>query len=242
MNFTGKKVLIIGGSSGIGLALTKQLISRGAEVAVVGKREPNSLKDFDSLNGKILYFSIDVADVQQAESHFLEITRQLGGLDIVYYCAGVMPVVEMGEFDLNKDQAMIDVNVLAMVAWLNQAAMRFAGAGRGTIVGISSVAGERGRALNVVYNASKAFQNSYLESLRNRVSSLGVRVVTVKPGPVDTPMSAHLSVKKAPVDAVAAKIIKLSGRNGSYFVSPVHAVIFCIIRHVPSFIFRRLKL
>lgn len=242
MKFARKKVLVIGGSSGIGLALTKQLVALGAEVAVVGKREPANFEEIINSPGEILYFSIDLTEVKHAESHFLEITRQLGGLDIVFYCAGVMPVVAMSEYDLDKDQSMIDVNVLAMVAWLNQAAMRFAGTGRGTIVGISSVAGERGRALNVVYNATKAFQNSYLESLGNRLSSLGVRVVTIKPGPVDTPMSAHLSVKKAAVDTVAAKIIKLSGRNGSYFVSPVHAIIFFVIRHLPSYIMRRLKL
>lgn len=173
----------------------------------------------------------------------MELTHRLGGLDAFFYVAGAMPVVQSDEFNFSKDSLMLEVNCLGAVAWLNEAATRFQGVEAGTIVAISSVAGERGRAGQPVYNASKSFLNSYMESLRNRLSSRGVTVTTIKPGPMDTAMTAHLTDQKLmAVEVAASKVLRLAPSGREVFLSPVHAVIFAIIRNIPSLIMRRLKL
>src|SRR5260370_14867305 len=100
-----------------------------------------------------------------------------------------MPRVGEDEYAFEKDRQIIEVNVLGAMAWLNEAAPRFARAGEGTIIGISSVSGDRGRRGQPAYCASKAALDTYLEALRNRLRRRGVPGVTVTPGPVDTRMS-----------------------------------------------------
>lgn len=237
-----KKALIIGASSGLGYELARQLASQGNKVAVVS-RNTQPLAELQSQFPNLVFpFAHDVRQTDAIPPLFAEICRALDGLHLVIYSAGVMPAVELDEFDTDKDTAMIEVNVTGAVAWLNEAAARFHGVGAGQIVGIGSVAGERGRAGQPVYNASKAFLHTYLEALRNRLARRGVGVITIKPGPVDTPMTAHLSLKKMPVDVAARSILKLlRKRNGEFFLSPVHAVAFAIIRAIPSVIFRKLN-
>ena len=108
---------------------------------------------------------------------------------MLIYAAGVMPEVVEGEYDFAKDRSMIEVNLLGAMAWMNPAAAFFEAQRRGTIAGISSIAGERGRRGNPGYCTSKAALSTYLESLRNRLSRYGVNVVTIKPGFVDTAMT-----------------------------------------------------
>ncbi|MBI3722147.1 MAG: SDR family NAD(P)-dependent oxidoreductase, partial [Fimbriimonas ginsengisoli] len=138
---------------------------------------------------------------------------------------------------------MVEANFLGAVAWLNQAAIRFQNTRQGTIVGVGSVAGDRGRRGQPVYNATKAALATYLEALRNRLSRYGVKVVTVKPGPTQTEMTASLGLKAVPTaEATARRILAKAGRTGERYLSPVHWVVFTILRNVPSPIFRRLKL
>jgi NAD(P)-dependent dehydrogenase (short-subunit alcohol dehydrogenase family) len=167
----------------------------------------------------------------------------MGGIDAVVYAAGVMPDVASDEFDTAKDQQVIEINVLGAVAWLNCAARHFAPLGRGVICGIGSVAGDRGRRGAPVYGASKAALHTYLESLRNRLAVRGVRVVTVKPGPVRTPM---LGDKRMPLtvnaDVAAAAIARsLSGGPEVVYVHWLWRWIMLAIRSVPSLIFRKLS-
>ena len=120
------------------------------------------------------------------------VARDLGGLDLVVYSAGLMHRIAPDEYDTGKDRDMVEVNLLGAMTWLNPVVARFAALGRGTIVGIGSVAGDRGRCGNPAYGAAKAGLHAYLEALRNRVARRGVRVVTIKPGFVDTAMSRGL--------------------------------------------------
>ena len=135
-----------------------------------------------------------------------------------------------------------EVNILGAVAWCNEAAQRFGQAGSGTIVGIGSVAGERGRAPKPVYGATKAFFDCYLESLRNRVGTQGVRVVTIKPGPTDTPMAVDHVGKKLPAPEAARQILAAAraGKRVAY-VPGILKYVFAIIRALPSPLMQRLK-
>lgn len=233
-----KKVIVVGASSGIGAELVKLMLVQGDIVAAVARRSDR----LDALTGAKRYVH-DVTAYDEVPALFQEICQDLGGLDMIIYAAGVMPTVGADEFDFEKDRAMIDVNVLGGIAWLNQAAIRFQNTGAGTIVGIGSVAGERGRQGQPVYNTSKAAFKAYLEALRNRLSRHGVKVVTIKPGPTATEMTAHMDQKGMMGARQAAELIlKKSERGGEHFLKPTHAVIFGIIRNMPSVIFRRLKL
>ena len=138
---------------------------------------------------------------------------------------------------------MVDVNVLGAIAWLNEAANRFGNVGAGTIMGIGSVAGDRGRAGQPVYNMTKAALASYLESLRNRLHKRGVCVVTIKPGPTETEMTAHLKLKgMMKAEDVARIALSKINKPGEHYVKLTHRIIFAIIRRIPGPLFRRLPL
>lgn len=235
--------IVIGASSGIGREIARQLAQSGCRVAAVARRRDRLEELHKSFPDLIIPAEHDVTDYDAIPALFQDLTGKLGGLDLIVYASGAMPMVEENEFNFQRDRQMIEVNDLGAVAWLNQAAERFQNTKHGTIIGIGSVAGDRGRLKQPVYNASKAFLHTYLEALRNRLSRHGVRVVTVKPGPVKTEMTAGLDLPKAiTAESAAAVILKKSARGGEHYLSPIHAVIFCIIRNIPSWIFRRLNI
>ncbi len=195
--------------------------------------------------GKAHPYVHDVRDYAAVPALFQHIAQDLGGLDLVVYAAGVMPLIETNEYCFEKDKQTVDINCLGAVAWINEAAERFEHTHEGSIVGISSVAADRGRKGFPVYGASKAFFETYLEALRNRVGpAMGVTVTTVKPGPVDTPMSR--GVKKRPLlisaDAAATSTLKaVAGHKSVAYVPGTWRPIMFVIRHIPSFIFRKLN-
>ena len=134
--------------------------------------------------------------------------------------------------------------MLGCIAWGNAAARRFQQRKAGCIVGISSVAQDRGRIGRPVYNASKAGMDTYLEALRNRLWRHGVRVTTVRPGFVETPMTAGLKLKGAiSADAAAAQILRARDRQRAIvYVPGKWRWIMFVIRCIPSFVFRKLSI
>ncbi len=233
--------IIVGASSGMGAALAEQLAAAGCRVAAVARRKDRLEQLQQRFPDQVLPFAHDVTRYEEVPELFQEIARQLGGLDLIIYASGVMPEVGPEEFSFEKDRQMIDVNVLGAIAWLNQAAIRFGQTGHGSIVGIGSVAGDRGRSGQPVYNTSKAALATYMEALRNRLCRHGVKVVTIKPGPVQTEMTERLHLKKAmTADKAAAIILEKADRTGEHYLTPVHWAAFLIIRNIPSWLFRKL--
>jgi len=243
-----RHALVVGASSGIGEALARRLAAEGAMVALVARREGELRRIASEIgsaagNQIALVFPHDVRKVDEVPALFQEIAGALGGLDLVVYAAGVLPHIESDEYDTAKDGEMLAVNLLGAVAWLNPAADRFARLGRGTIVGIGSVAGDRGRSGNPVYCTSKAGLHAYLEALRNRVARLGVRVVTIKPGFVDTAMTRGMDGLFWLISPDrAAEIILRAARRGAVtaYVPARWRLVMTVIRSIPSFIFTRL--
>lgn len=236
---SARKAIVVGASSGIGAELVRQLAAKGVRVAAVARRADR----LALLPEGVLTYPHDVTQFAEAPGLFQKICQDLGGLDLIVYAAGVMPSVGPTEYDFEKDRQMVETNLLGAIAWLNPAAERFSAAGHGTIIGIGSVAGDRGRYGQPVYNTTKAALTTYLEALRNRLSSRGVKVITIKPGPVATEMTAALNLKGAmSAETAARKILEKSGRTGEHYLSFTHRVIFAIIRSVPSPLFRKLKL
>jgi NAD(P)-dependent dehydrogenase (short-subunit alcohol dehydrogenase family) len=248
MGSVWKNAIVVGASSGIGEQLARLLSRDGCRVALVARREAELVRVAEDINANSTQLAYpyvhDVVEYECVPALFQKIAHDLGGVDLVIYAAGVMPRIAEEEYTFAKDRAMIEVNLLGAIAWLNEAAQRFSRAGSGTIVGISSVAGDRGRRGQPVYCTSKAALDTYLEALRNRVSRDGVNVVTIKPGPVDTPMTRGLD--KLPMlisaDEAARAILAGSRRTGVVYVPARWRPIMLIIRSIPSFLFRKLNI
>jgi decaprenylphospho-beta-D-erythro-pentofuranosid-2-ulose 2-reductase len=241
-----KQAIVVGGSSGIGEELVRQLVAGGCKVAAVARRGDELRRVANSTvnPAAVLTYSHDVTCCEETPALFQQICRDLGGLDLIIYAAGVMPRITPEEYSLDKDRLAIEVNFLGAVAWLNQAAERFGRACAGTIVGISSVAGDRGRGGYPVYGATKAALNAYLESIRNRIGKLGVAVVTVKPGPVATQMTHGMSglAMIARPDEVALRILDAAARRSStVYVPGKWRLVMFIVRAIPSPLFQRMK-
>lgn len=243
-----QKAVVVGASSGIGEALARRLASEGAAVALVARRK-NELErvagEIRKAGGQAFVHVHDVTNFDEVPELFARIVAELGGLDCVVYAAGVMPGIEESEYSFAKDRQMMEVNVLGAMAWLNPAAARFEAAHAGTIVGISSIAGERGRRGNPAYCTSKAAFSTYLESLRNRLARYGVNVVTIKPGFVDTAMTKGarglfwlVSPEKAASTSLA---VARRGTARQAFVPWRWSLVAMVVRSIPSFVFRKLN-
>jgi short-subunit dehydrogenase len=244
------RAVIVGASSGIGAALARRLAAEGYVVAVLArsKDELNALcEQINNTAGetRALAYRHDVTDFDSIPVAFQQVLKDLGGIDALVFCAGVMPRPELDEFSFAKDRLMIDTNLTAAIAWLGLGATLFRQMKTGKLVGISSVSGDRGRVLNPAYNSSKAGLDTYLEALRNRLTRHGVQVLTVKPGFVETEMlknspSSHPG--KISPDACARGIWKAMKSGKQLVYIPWYwRWIMLTVRLVPSFIFRRLS-
>jgi decaprenylphospho-beta-D-erythro-pentofuranosid-2-ulose 2-reductase len=249
MGVIWKHALVVGASSGMGAALAKRLAAGGCQVALVARREAELATVCEAINagGPVLAraYPHDVRCVEEVPGLFQQIAADLGGLELVIYAAGVQPRVAPDEYDTEKDRLIVEVNVIGAMAWLNEAARRFERAGDGTIVGISSIAGDRGRRGNPAYGASKAALDHFLEALRNRLSQRGVRVVTIKPGFVDTDLTRGMPGLFWLISAdEAARRILAAARRGSIvaYVPARWRLVGLVIRSIPSFLFRRMKI
>jgi decaprenylphospho-beta-D-erythro-pentofuranosid-2-ulose 2-reductase len=244
-----KRAIVVGASSGIGAALVTRLAREGHRVAAVARREAELERLCASINrdhpDRALPFVHDVRDVDGARAVFDRIVARLDGLDLLVYCAGVMPHVDEDAYDVNVDREIIEVNVIGAMAWLNLGAERFRVQKGGMLVGIGSVAGDRGRRGNPAYGASKAALHAYLESLRNRLSRHGVHVLTIKPGPVHTPMTTGLTKLPMAIDPDAAADgmwAAIARKAHVAYVPRQWGLIMPVIQAIPSSIFRRLSI
>jgi short-subunit dehydrogenase len=240
--------IVVGASSGMGAELVRQLAREGVAVAAVARRRAlldelaSGLRDAP---GRVIAVEHDVARFEDVPALFERLVRELGGLDLFVYAAGIMAEIGPSEFDTRKDVEMLAVNVGGCFAWTNEVAKLFRTQRSGTIVGISSIAGERGRKGNPAYGTTKAAMNHYLEALRNRLADYGVHVCTIKPGFVETAMIAQARAQgrrirgAIPADAAARSILRAARwRRNEAFVPGKWRLIAFVIRNIPSFLFK----
>lgn len=232
----------------MGEAIARRLAQQGCQVALVARRAEELARVAHEINGTgnplASTYVHDVTEYECVPALFQKITHDLGGLDVIFYAAGVMPRITDDEYAFDKDRLTVETNLLGAIAWINEAAQRFERAKAGTIVGLSSVAGDRGRKGSPVYCTSKAALNTYLEAIRNRIGRYGVAVVTVKPGPVDTPMTKGLDKLPMliPVDKAADAIVSAAQRGAhTAYVPGQWRLIMAILRSIPSFLFKKLN-
>jgi short-subunit dehydrogenase len=246
-----RRGIIVGASGGIGAALSRKLAREGFTLALVD-RNRNALQSLcDEINQiagepRAIIYEHDITQYDSTPDTLRRVIADLGGLDALVYIAGVIHFPAMDEFNFTEDHKMMEVNLLGAMAWMSAVAPLFQSAKSGQIVGVSSVAGDRGRVGNPGYNASKAGLTNYLEGLRNRLSRHGVNVITIKPGMVKTEMLA-LPGAPRPMLAVTAEQAAdeiynaIRKRKQVVYISGIWRWVMLIIRHIPSVIFRRLS-
>jgi decaprenylphospho-beta-D-erythro-pentofuranosid-2-ulose 2-reductase len=246
-----RRGIIIGASDGIGAALARRLAREGYILALLARSKDKleSLCNEINQTSKELRTRIYVHDVTEYEKVpdlLRKIVADLGGLDLVVFVAGInYPPGGIDQYDFENDRKMIEVNLIGAMAWLNPVAGMFQAAKAGQIVGISSVAGDRGRVGNPGYNTSKAALTTYLEALRNRLTRYGVNVLTVKPGFVQTEMlkaaQGPTPFTIAPEKAIDDIWNAMQKRKQVIYTASIWRWIMLAIQHTPSFIFRRLS-
>lgn len=252
-----RRAIIIGAGKGLGAALAKRLAAEGYLLGLVDRNqslvnqvceEINSNKNAADNTGEVKPFAAgyvhDAAVYNEAPVLLKKIMLDLGGLDLLIYNAGILLPTTPITYEFEKDLEMMKINSLGAMAWFNAAAPIFQALHKGTIVGISSVAADRGRVGNPGYNASKAALATYLEALRNRLSRFGVHVLTVKPGFMDTDMlksSPRTFWVVSPEQAASDISRAIRSKKQSIYTLGRWRMIMLIIQHIPSFIFRRLS-
>jgi short-subunit dehydrogenase len=246
-----RRGIIIGASDGIGAALARRLAREGYTLALLARRADKLealCREINQLTGeqRALAYVHDVAEYEKAPPLLRRIVADLGGLDLVVFVAGVNdPPGGIDKYNFEQDRRMIEINLIGAIAWLAPVAEMFQSAKAGQIVGIGSVAGDRGRVGNPGYNTSKAGLATYLEALRNRLTRHGVNVLTVKPGFVQTEM-LKAAQGPTPFTITAEKAVEdiwkaMKTRRQVVYTAPIWRWIMLAIQHTPSFIFRRLS-
>jgi decaprenylphospho-beta-D-erythro-pentofuranosid-2-ulose 2-reductase len=159
---------------------------------------------------------------------------------------GLLPDQARAQQDASQLRRAIEVNALSVAQACEALAAGFEARGRGTLAVIGSVAGDRGRQSNYVYGAAKGFVERYCQGLRNRLYPLGVRVVLIKPGPTDTPMTRGMATapKKLADPALVARdiVAGISAGRAVVYTPGIWRVIMAVIRAIPERLFVRLKL
>lgn len=240
-------VLILGATSDVAVACAHEFATKGYNLYLAGR-------DIDTLNvmandaairhrieAKALKF-----DALQSETHqsFYELLNPKPDVTVCVF--GFMGDQQRSEQDWSACDKVIHSNYTGAVSILNAVANNYEANGKGVIVGVSSVAGERGRQSNYIYGSAKAGFTAYLSGLRNRLTKSNVHVVTVKPGFIHTRMTEGLKLPK-PLTAQPEHLGKaifnaVTKRKNVIYVLPVWRLIMLIIRNIPEGIFKKLKL
>ncbi|MBA5800464.1 MULTISPECIES: SDR family oxidoreductase [Rhizobium] len=249
MKGIGKTLLLIGATSDIGRATALIYAEAGWNVLLVGRRRAAVQREADDISvrtgASVLVHELDILATNRFEE-FIGIVSPLP--DTAVCVVGELGQQSRAEQELEHAATVMRTNFEGPALLLGLLAERFAERGSGTIVGISSVAGDRGRASNYVYGAAKAGLTAFLSGLRNRLSGSGVRVLTVKPGFVRTRMTDGMKLPPlltAEPQEVAQKIFAAAegGKGGDVvYVRGIWRPLMTVIRSIPEPIFKRLRL
>jgi NAD(P)-dependent dehydrogenase (short-subunit alcohol dehydrogenase family) len=163
--------------------------------------------------------------------------------DIVLIAQGALPEQAQCQDDLRACRDALEVNALSPVLCAEAFAGHMQKAGHGTIVILGSVAGDRGRRSNYVYGAAKGLLERHAQGMRHRFAGTGVKVVLVKPGPTDTPMTAGMKSQGLTLAPVEREIVDAAARGRAVLYTPKKwAPIMFVIRHLPAFVFNRMNI
>ena len=244
-----RKILIVGGTSAMAEACARLWAQRGDALFLAARNEAQLKAVVDDLQVRgTAKIGSRVFDANQYDQHaalLSEAAAFMGGLDTVLIAHGTLTDQARAQSEVNYALNEISTNGVSVVALMSLAGELLAKQGHGAIAVISSVAGDRGRQSNYVYGSAKALVSAFASGMRQRLSKQGVHVITVKPGFVDTPMTAHL--KKGALWAkpqqVAKDISRAIDKGGSVVYTPgFWRLIMLVIKHIPEFVFKKLSL
>ncbi|HEY0760608.1 MAG TPA: SDR family oxidoreductase [Acidisarcina sp.] len=243
------RVLVLGATSAIAIATMRLLAPAGARFFLVG-RNPQKLEVVaqDLLTrgaADVVCEALDLDDTAAHPALLAAAAGSLGTITIALIAHGVNGDQEKAQQDYGEAEAILRTNLLSPVSLITWLANYFESTKQGTLAVISSVAGDRGRKSNYVYGASKGALSIFLDGVRNRIDRSGAHVLTIRPGFVSTPMTAHLP--QGPLFASADKVGRgilsaIEGRKDIVYLPGFWRPIMFIIRSVPGRIFKGLNL
>ncbi len=242
-----KTVLILGATSDIGIAIAKKFASAKYDVQLAARdaTQIQALKSDIEIRYEVACstFSFDALQYASHAAFFEGLTPKP---DITVCIFGVMYDEDDALNDFALAERMINTNYTGAVSILNIAAKYYMAQKQGAIIGISSVAGDRGRASKLIYGSSKAAFTAYLDGLRNKCFKDGVHVMTVKPGFVNTKMTEHMPLPKALTaePALLADVLykAFTKKKNTVYIKWMWRYIMLIIKNIPEFQFKKMKL
>lgn len=242
-----KYILILGAKSDIAKALAKEYAYRGYHLILAGRQIEelsdfsNTLKSDYSVSVQLEHFDALQPDTHQSFFDHLK-TKPFG----VICSIGYLGNQELAEQHPEEATRIIHTNYVGCISILNYCAQYLEQIQEGFLIGISSVAGERGRKSNYFYGSAKAGFTAYLSGLRARFSKKNIQVMTVKPGFVYTKMTAHLQLPKSlsiSPEALAKIVYRAQQKNKDVvYVKWIWRYIMWIIKFIPEFVFKKMKL
>ncbi|MGH8231736.1 MAG: SDR family oxidoreductase [Steroidobacteraceae bacterium] len=244
-----KRVLIMGATSAIAEATARRLAARGDALFLIARNGQRLQAVADDLRVRgapaVSTLVLDAREMQQYPAVLDAAAQQLGGIDAALIAHGTLSDQAACEQSTELLLQEFATNALSVLVLCTHLANRFEAQGHGVIAVISSVAGDRGRRSNYVYGSAKAAITAFASGLGQRLHSKGVAVVTIKPGFVDTPMTAHLAKGAlwASPDSVAKSIVRAMDHGTSVIYTPgFWRAIMWVVRSLPDFVFRRVRL
>jgi short-subunit dehydrogenase len=244
-----QRVLVVGATSAIAAETARVYAAYGARLFLTG-RDAGRLEavaaDLRVRGASAVEMALlDVTDHARCGAVIDQAWDAFGGLDVALIAHGVLPDQARCQASADEAIAALDVNFVSAVAILTPLANRFEAAGRGCLAVITSVAGDRGRQSNYVYGAAKGGLDRFLQGLRNRLYRAGIAVVTLKPGFVDTPMTAAMSQGPLFVSARRAGRAAhraIERRRDVAYIPWFWRPIMGVVRALPEALFKRLRL
>jgi decaprenylphospho-beta-D-erythro-pentofuranosid-2-ulose 2-reductase len=243
------KILALGATSAIAEATLRLFAVRGASFFLVARNADKLEAVAADLSTRgaanVTTHVMDLDDTAAHPAMLGHAADTLGTIELALLAHGVLGDQTEAEASYPAAEAVLGTNFMAPVSMITWLANYFETSGQGTLAVISSVAGDRGRKSNYVYGASKGALNIFLDGVRNRIDRSGVQVLTIKPGFVATPMTAHLPPNAlfAHPSAVARGIFRaIEKRKDIVYVPAFWALIMLIIRAVPERIFKKMNL
>ena len=198
MELKNKRIILTGGSSGIGYQVARKLILRGNSLAVLARREDrlNLLKEeVKGQGGRLFIYPCDVTDKKRVKEVVAEVNKSMGGIDIAILNSGIGRPEGIKKFNSENAFEVFNTNVLGVVNCIESLLPIFLDQKSGVIAGVSSLADNRGYSGSGFYSGSKAAVTMILESLSAELRGSGIRVVTIKPGFVKSEMTARNNFK-----------------------------------------------
>lgn len=250
MKNSSQKIVIVGATSAIAEQCSRLWVKNAAEIILIGRNQQKTdivASDLRVRNPNSIVRSI-AADFFKAESIQTlvdEITNE-NPFDIVLIAHGLLPEQKNCENNLVELRDALEVNAISPVLFAEAFAKKMEKTNHGSLAIIGSVAGDRGRKSNYIYGAAKGLIARYAEGLQHRLSHTQVKVILIKPGPTDTPMTAHIKgdgMKLADPISVAKNIVAGIDKSKAVIYAPSKwFLIMMIIRHLPRFIFNKLDI